>query len=644
MKLGARSRLGMIIMGATLLVPLYPALHPSSRASGNEAPGRVAAVDPGTLRPSPRALAAEPPRRRDGLEVPSVPDPVPAPVHAGAQPSLAIPSPGAVPDAGAPGWAEDPGSQEDPGAASLEEADPAGSAPPAGALAMLPDPPPALDPKSDSTPASPLADSTPPSPDPSSALDSPPLTGSASEEAVPPPPMDPFSSEQAAPPPPMDPFSSSSTLSDPSMTPPAPPFPFETPGTLDPAMGDVPVAPLDGPLQPFFPEEISPSTEPPVTPVTPTFPAVPALVAPATVEPGVFEGRLEGGEPAPSTPEDWILSAAADAAMLLDSSADRARVYARRSGELEVLHRATGLVAHVTVAARPPIPDAGQDRQVVLGSEGVTFLLDGSGSYDPEGAVLAARWELIDGPGAVLSPVDSLVTDVTVTQPGNYSFLLSVTNVAGSRSDAVLVRVVEPSAEISPPADSIGTSAGTLRVEAGFDLLLSHPETMVHPLRIAGSAGVQEATLTWIQVGGPAAPAAAAMEGLLESWPAEPGTYLYRLVGYRLDPAELDTDDLMVTVLPAGASPSRVEVELFEEPGGSVRLDARSSVPPTGGEGLAPRYTFRCEDPGILLEEVEPGIVRLPALAAGCPRPGIEVRVQWGAYMDRREVRAVVPD
>ncbi|MBN1415863.1 MAG: lamin tail domain-containing protein [Bacteroidales bacterium] len=76
---------------------------------------------------------------------------------------------------------------------------------------------------------------------------------------------------------------------------------------------------------------------------------------------------------------------------------------------------------------RIPNADAGSDKRVKVNAQA---LLDGSGSYDPDGQILSYKWELISKPGgSSLAPPDHVCNPgITPDMEGKYTYLLEVDN------------------------------------------------------------------------------------------------------------------------------------------------------------------------------------------------------------------------
>jgi hypothetical protein len=90
---------------------------------------------------------------------------------------------------------------------------------------------------------------------------------------------------------------------------------------------------------------------------------------------------------------------------------------------------------------RAPIANAGPDQPNAI--VGATAILDGTGSYDPDGTGLIYSWTQVSGPAAILS--DPAVSSPTFVPsfPGVYSFALTVTDgVLFSSPDTVVITAV----------------------------------------------------------------------------------------------------------------------------------------------------------------------------------------------------------
>jgi PKD repeat protein len=112
----------------------------------------------------------------------------------------------------------------------------------------------------------------------------------------------------------------------------------------------------------------------------------------------------------------------------------------------------------------PPIPDAGGDRAVVVGDI-ITF--DGRASRDPDGTIVAYRWDFGNGAGAA-----GEVARYAYQQPGTYTVTLSVTDDSGrpnaSASSTVKV-TVEPRPKTPPRPRAELPGAAAMRQALLFD-------------------------------------------------------------------------------------------------------------------------------------------------------------------------------
>lgn len=101
---------------------------------------------------------------------------------------------------------------------------------------------------------------------------------------------------------------------------------------------------------------------------------------------------------------------------------------------------------------QPPVPDIGAVQQALVGAP---IVFDGSGSVDPDGSILAYRWDFGDGTGA-----DRVVTNHVYHKPGTYRVRLDVTDnsgksnaVAGAEFDIVIAHAENVSPRVSVGSD-----------------------------------------------------------------------------------------------------------------------------------------------------------------------------------------------
>ena len=203
--------------------------------------------------------------------------------------------------------------------------------------------------------------------------------------------------------------------------------------------------------------------------------------------------------------------------------------------------RDTILVTVQPVPNDGPVADAGPDQQLQsVGSQPATAVLDGSGSFDPDGALAAYAWRRVAGPANVnIVTPGSAQTVVSGLQAGLHVFELRVTDNRGASSaDQLMVAVVDAA---SPPR---GPTA-----RAGRDLLLVFPATSaVLDGSASSSAGGVLVRFQWDQVDGPAAGCASGHEtARLSLSRLARGTYRYRLT-VTDDRGRRNSDEVTVTV------------------------------------------------------------------------------------------------
>ena len=104
---------------------------------------------------------------------------------------------------------------------------------------------------------------------------------------------------------------------------------------------------------------------------------------------------------------------------------------------------------------QPPVSNAGPDQNVITGE---SFMLNGSESYDPEGAMITFLWSFMGIPGGS-SLTDASLSDVTSAQPtftpdvdGTYTLELTVSDGALEGVDEVSIFASTPN--VAPNADA----------------------------------------------------------------------------------------------------------------------------------------------------------------------------------------------
>ncbi len=103
---------------------------------------------------------------------------------------------------------------------------------------------------------------------------------------------------------------------------------------------------------------------------------------------------------------------------------------------------------NILVTQAAPTADAGTD-QVVAYREALKIVLDGTGSFDPDGDLLRFRWGQVGGPAVNLEQVEQ--PSFSVPAPGGYLFSLNViddvtdtTGALTSNTDEVAIQVTDP--------------------------------------------------------------------------------------------------------------------------------------------------------------------------------------------------------
>jgi hypothetical protein len=99
----------------------------------------------------------------------------------------------------------------------------------------------------------------------------------------------------------------------------------------------------------------------------------------------------------------------------------------------------------VTVTVQPMVNKVNQMPVALAGSDTViylpanAYLLNASGSYDPDGNIMAYQWQEISGPNTViLSVMNSSQVDISNLEEGIYQFQLTVTDNEGGVSTALV--------------------------------------------------------------------------------------------------------------------------------------------------------------------------------------------------------------
>jgi hypothetical protein len=110
----------------------------------------------------------------------------------------------------------------------------------------------------------------------------------------------------------------------------------------------------------------------------------------------------------------------------------------------------------------PPVANAGPDQIITfVPTTPVTAILNGSGSTDSDGSIVEFAWSLGSGPAAVIVTPDQAQTTVQFQSPGDYVFVLKVTDNRGADAeDSVTINVVAP--QNNPPIAEAGEDQSIL--------------------------------------------------------------------------------------------------------------------------------------------------------------------------------------
>jgi hypothetical protein len=137
---------------------------------------------------------------------------------------------------------------------------------------------------------------------------------------------------------------------------------------------------------------------------------------------------------------------------------------------------------------RPPVADAGLDREITLPMDSV--ILDGRGSYDPDGGIIRIwKWTKISGPNSiVINNPDLRETKLTALAEGVYQLELKVTDAGGLfNTDTVQIEV-----KVLPPNLKLVTfylpdPTGTLPFN---NLSFSNPTPTLVTVNINNTSGI----------------------------------------------------------------------------------------------------------------------------------------------------------
>ncbi len=128
----------------------------------------------------------------------------------------------------------------------------------------------------------------------------------------------------------------------------------------------------------------------------------------------------------------------------------------------------------------PPVSDAGDD---IIENRGNEVSLNGSGSFDPDGSVIAYHWTCIEG-GIALGSNDSAFPYFIADETGNFSFTLTVVDDLGAMSLSDQVNVTIHEKKIPPTLpDNVTPVIGPFLYENGTPLF--EAKLTLHPINFS---------------------------------------------------------------------------------------------------------------------------------------------------------------
>lgn len=155
-------------------------------------------------------------------------------------------------------------------------------------------------------------------------------------------------------------------------------------------------------------------------------------------------------------------------------------------------------------AGETPLAEAGLDQQVLRGE---TVRLDATGSYDPDGSVVAYEWRIRSPAGRSVSPAESrdARTTFTASTVGRYEVELTVTDRDGNTgTDAMYVRVETRAGGVRGATDGNGSTARVVPVTPAARNDTGTPAVRTPPLETTEPAASDESTVhPWVRVVGP---------------------------------------------------------------------------------------------------------------------------------------------
>lgn len=191
-----------------------------------------------------------------------------------------------------------------------------------------------------------------------------------------------------------------------------------------------------------------------------------------------------------------------------------------------------------------PLADAGTGDTFLVGT---TITLDGSNSFDPDGAIVRYWWRVVALPAGGTAQIEDTfaeTTTFTLDQPGTYTFSLRVTDDDGDTDDSEV---------------TFTARAPVITVDAGVDQSVAWSETV----QLAGAYDSEiDASATWEIVSKPPGSVAALSDetSLTPSFVADrEGNYVVRLTA--ATPYSSASDDVAITAIVARQSLDYVLVD-----------------------------------------------------------------------------------
>ncbi|MCP4539334.1 MAG: hypothetical protein GY832_19535, partial [Chloroflexi bacterium] len=220
------------------------------------------------------------------------------------------------------------------------------------------------------------------------------------------------------------------------------------------------------------------------------------------------------------------------------------------------------VTVNVTALNNPPVADAGTDQTVV---QDELVQLDGSASSDPDGHSLVYGWAQSGGsPALGLSAGDAISPTFAATDPGVFTFTLTVTDTFGlSSSDDVVITVT---ANNPPVAD------------AGADQTVVQDELVQLDGSASSDPDGHSLIYGWVQSGGSPTLGLSAGDAISPTFAAtDLGVFIFALTV--TDTFGLSSsDDVVITVTLVPSPIYTLTVAISPTIGGTVSLDPPGGV------------------------------------------------------------------